>query len=521
MQVLDKYVLAILLLFKTSSLFSMDQPKSLNSRPIASLKAKASQVVIKQLLHNSELLEKLTDPKQCPSEVLDFIKSKIHFDYHPLLLQLLPYKHKTLVGHQGPVTAVCLSKNCNYALTGSEDNTVRLWDLNEGICIKVFGGHNTKITALEFEEQELIFSSGSEDGNVRIWDIQTGNCIYDIQDLMKKDFSTKPIKWFYTIQAMEFFENFLVFKNNWCTAFWNLTEAKLSGAIQNITYNSKSKKYDIEFNESNDKNIFAYGPNSHITNKDTKEIMFTLSEHPGCVICGEISPNDTLAITGSNESVAKLWHIETGKSLHTFNEHIGPVSAVNFSNDNTKAFTVACSEENIQLKVWDVATGQLLDDKTYLIDKIPLTIVHTNNDYHITFSDGSGYIINQDTSKALRINKRIRLTKSYSLITCPSGNGVIHSRNHQMVCILDFDEVNSKAFDLKYKNNAAIALFGLDTNDCQLWTLVNDLSLEQLIFILQLLEKSESSQSIEYDNQILESFHPEQQIRLKKYFKLD
>jgi len=45
-------------------------------------------------------------------------------------------------GHADPVTVVALSPNGRFLLSGSEDNTLRLWNIKTGECFWIFGGHN-------------------------------------------------------------------------------------------------------------------------------------------------------------------------------------------------------------------------------------------------------------------------------------------------------------------------------------------------------------------------------------------
>src|SRR5258708_28913029 len=44
------------------------------------------------------------------------------------------------------VTCLGLSVDVSYAVSGSEDNTVRLWKPVTGECVRVFEGHETAIT---------------------------------------------------------------------------------------------------------------------------------------------------------------------------------------------------------------------------------------------------------------------------------------------------------------------------------------------------------------------------------------
>lgn len=49
--------------------------------------------------------------------------------------------HQTLVGHSGPVYGTSFSTNEKFLISGSEDNTVRLWDLEKVTSVVSYLGH--------------------------------------------------------------------------------------------------------------------------------------------------------------------------------------------------------------------------------------------------------------------------------------------------------------------------------------------------------------------------------------------
>eukprot|EP00903_Cladosiphon_okamuranus_P012628 g11814.t1 len=88
------------------------------------------------------------------------------------------FKSKVLAGHQGPIT--CVSSHPRrvdgkpwLAVSGGEDNQIRMWDLRTRRCKVIFTGHSkaiTCLTALREDGSQLILS-GAKDCTVRLWDI--------------------------------------------------------------------------------------------------------------------------------------------------------------------------------------------------------------------------------------------------------------------------------------------------------------------------------------------------------------
>jgi WD40 repeat protein len=76
---------------------------------------------------------------------------------------------RTLAGHRGAVTSVCLSLDGRYALSGSTDATVRLWEVAGGQCLRSFAGHADAVTSVAFSADGRYALSGSADRTLRLW----------------------------------------------------------------------------------------------------------------------------------------------------------------------------------------------------------------------------------------------------------------------------------------------------------------------------------------------------------------
>ena len=59
-------------------------------------------------------------------------------------------------------------------ISGSYDNTLKVWKLKTGICIKILRGHSAPVLAIQAQGNRLI--PGSGDKTIRIWHLDTGYC---------------------------------------------------------------------------------------------------------------------------------------------------------------------------------------------------------------------------------------------------------------------------------------------------------------------------------------------------------
>lgn len=83
----------------------------------------------------------------------------------------------TLIGHAQSVTAVRLSADGQYALSGSADHTLRLWSVEQGTLLKTCGGHTQGVSDVAWTHDERVVVSASDDGTLRLWNIERGEAI--------------------------------------------------------------------------------------------------------------------------------------------------------------------------------------------------------------------------------------------------------------------------------------------------------------------------------------------------------
>lgn len=76
-----------------------------------------------------------------------------------------------LKGHKGDVYAVDISIDGKYIVTGSEDETVRIWTIDGQLAGGPYSGHGDIISSVNFSYDSLKIVSSSRDRTVRIIDI--------------------------------------------------------------------------------------------------------------------------------------------------------------------------------------------------------------------------------------------------------------------------------------------------------------------------------------------------------------
>ncbi|ETO34661.1 WD-repeat protein, partial [Reticulomyxa filosa] len=98
-------------------------------------------------------------------------------------------------GHEFHVNSVKYGSNelVNTILSGSNDKTIRLWDIRSGQQIQMFNGHTNSVNAAEYSPfvvnnnkiggNSNVMCSGSFDNTIRFWDIRSNNKeLYTIEE---------------------------------------------------------------------------------------------------------------------------------------------------------------------------------------------------------------------------------------------------------------------------------------------------------------------------------------------------
>ncbi|KAK9757313.1 hypothetical protein RND81_01G155600 [Saponaria officinalis] len=81
-------------------------------------------------------------------------------------------------GHDGPVLAMACDASGGLLATAGADRKVLVWDVDGGFCTHYFKGHKGIVTCIMFhpDPNHLILFSGSDDATVRAWDLVTKKC---------------------------------------------------------------------------------------------------------------------------------------------------------------------------------------------------------------------------------------------------------------------------------------------------------------------------------------------------------
>ena len=80
-------------------------------------------------------------------------------------------------GHGSSVLSCAFSPKGDRVLSGSSDNTLKLWDAASGECLRTFSGHGNSVLSCAFSLEGDRVLSGSSDNTLKLWDAASGECL--------------------------------------------------------------------------------------------------------------------------------------------------------------------------------------------------------------------------------------------------------------------------------------------------------------------------------------------------------
>ncbi|WP_026100101.1 serine/threonine-protein kinase [Fortiea contorta] len=256
---------------------------------------------------------------------------------------------RTLKGHSQWIWTVAFSPDGQTLASGSADKTIKLWNVSSGKEIRTLAGNGDGITSVAFSPDGKILASGSLDQKIKLWNVATGK---EIHTLSGHSQAVASVAFSPDGQTLA--------SGGWDKKIklWNLTTEKeirtFEGHSQLVQAVAFSPDGVSLASGSKDKTIKLW-------NLVTGEAIRTLTGHTDKVNSIVYLPksinqkNQTVAnlASGSSDNTVKLWNLETGKEIRTLKTGSGYIYAV-ASSPNGKMIASGGSADNI-IKIWQIS----------------------------------------------------------------------------------------------------------------------------------------------------------------------
>jgi len=211
---------------------------------------------------------------------------------------------KFRASHGNAINTLSIDSKGRYVASGSWDNVIKLWEVDNGRLVQDFLGHTHYISSVEFSPNGTHLASGSGDRTIRIWNIRDGKLVKVLRG--HKD------------------------------------------GIKDLVY-SKDGNYILSGGKDESVRLWSV---------DDGKCLQVLKGHKRDILSVDISPDGHYAVSGSKDYTIRLWNLHTERCVRVMEIDSSYIHAVRFSVDGK---TLISGSSDGKIRYWDVRTGEMTD----------------------------------------------------------------------------------------------------------------------------------------------------------------
>ncbi len=255
-------------------------------------------------------------------------------------------KVHTYAEHRNRVSSVAFSGDSNWLVSGSWDNTVRLWSVsdNNRSLVHTYSEHKDWVISVAFSEDSEWLASGSNDKTVKLWNVFNNRSLVHTYvghegEVNSVAFS-KDSQWLASGSNDKTVKLWNVFNNQSLVH----TYVGHEGGVSSVAFSQDGRWLA---SGSNDRTVKLWN-----VVFDNRSLVHTYAGHEGEVNSVAFSSDGQWLASGSNDKTAKLWDISNARSLvHTYAAYEDWVTGITFSVDSQ---WLASGSNDGTVKLWSI-----------------------------------------------------------------------------------------------------------------------------------------------------------------------
>lgn len=243
---------------------------------------------------------------------------------------------RTLVGHTGGVWSSQMSGNT--IISGSTDRTLKVWDADSGVCLHTLCGHTSTVRCMHLHGKKVV--SGSRDATLRVWDIEAGQCLHILIGHMA---AVRCVQYDGRLVVSGAYDHMV--------KVWDPEKEECLYTLEGHTNRVYSLQFDGVHVVSG-----SLDTSIRVWEVETGACRHTLMGHQSLTSGMELRNN--ILVSGNADSTVKVWDIVSGQCLQTLsgpNKHQSAVTCLQFNS----RFVITSSDDGT-VKLWDVKTGEFV-----------------------------------------------------------------------------------------------------------------------------------------------------------------
>ncbi|KAG2207386.1 hypothetical protein INT47_006861, partial [Mucor saturninus] len=238
----------------------------------------------------------------------------------------------------------CVQFDKNKYVTGSRDNTIKVWD-KEGKCMQTIEGHTASVLCLQYNDTVIV--SGSSDSTLMVSDLASGNHLRSLTGHSDSVLCLKLVGNDRVISCSK----------DRSLKLWNMDTGECIRTYQGheAAVNAVQWMDNHIVSASGDRTI-------RIWNLETGECIKTLVGHSRGVAC--VDYDGSKIYSGSSDNTIKIWDAKTGECDYTLVGHTHLVRTIQLDKTANRLVS-GCY--NGMIKMWDLNERKLICDVSSLV----------------------------------------------------------------------------------------------------------------------------------------------------------
>lgn len=244
-----------------------------------------------------------------------------------------------LEGHEDAITAVAVDAHCRWIVSGSRDKTARLWEMSTGRCLCAFTGHERGVAAVAFSPDARWVATGSHDKTTRVWDRATGRCLRSFAGHLEAVISVAVSADGRTVLSSA---------GDATIRWWEVATGRCLQIIRTQSVQSSAALF------TDGRRALSGGNDGSVRSWDlaTARLLGTFDAREGEVVSLALSADGCWALSGHGNRKLRFWNLANGESWSGYERQTEGITSVALSND-ARWILIGGADGSLRLREWE------------------------------------------------------------------------------------------------------------------------------------------------------------------------